>query len=446
MSRPWLIAALAAFVLIAASPTSAQTVRSPRPYRGLFNGDAAATPGTGQQFGISGMLVTGYDDDLRADARGGNQPVASAKGQTSSGSVTTATGMGTYSLNNGGLSVSASGGGVARYYPSLPDEFVPYFMGSGTVAYSTKLWKNSTLGLAGTALYRPYLFDAVDLFIADGVSSGGPISDGELPYIADSYLVHSERVTLSQRLGPHTTVHGLYTYRGARNKGNDEGRFARQSYGGQLTHTLTQGLSLHAGYMRRDMQNEGAEIVPLHIIDVGASYNRALSFSRQTTLSFGTGTAAIRRNDALRFRVIGNVQLTHEIGRTWSAWAAYHRSVLESEVWLEPAEADGVAVGVGGLITRRLQFNFSGRGVLGKTGTQQDAPGFDGVRTTANLGYALNTSINLNAVYAYYHHTFDDATQLAIDLPPTTSRQSVRVGVTFWLPVFQSSRRADASR
>ncbi len=113
---------------------------------------------------------------------------------------------------------------------------------------------------------------------------------------------------------------------------------------------------------------------------------------------------------------------------------------------MEPAEADGVAVGVGGLITRRLQLNFSARGVLGKTGSQQDAPGFDGVRTAVNLGYALNKFINFTAVYAYYQHKFDDTTQLAIDLPPTTSRQSVRVGMTFWLPVFQSSRRADASR
>ncbi len=249
------------------------------------------------------MLLTGYDDDLRAEARGGQQPVAAARGQTTSGSVTTGTGMATYSLNQGALSISASGGSVARYYPSLEDKFVPYVMASSTAAYSTPLWKNGTLGLAGTALYRPYLFDAVELFAAEGVSSGGPISDGELPYLADSYVVHSERVTLSQRLDQRTTVHALYAYRGARSKGNNEGKFARQSYGGQLTHSLTQGLSLHAGYTRRDMRNESASVVPLHIIDVGASYNRALSFSRQTTLSFGTGSTAVRRNDELRFRL-----------------------------------------------------------------------------------------------------------------------------------------------
>ena len=445
MSRPWLVAALAAIVLIPASSTSAQPARSERPYRGLFGGDPGATPGTGQQLGVSGMLMTGYDDDLRAEARGGQQPVASVRGQRTSGSVTTATGMATYSLNEGALSVSASGGSVARYYPSLEDEFMPYVMASSTAAYSTPLWKNATLGLAGTALYRPYLFDAVDLFAAEGVS-GGAITDGELPYLADSYLVHSERVTLSQRLDQRTTMHSFYAYRGATSRGNKEGKFARQSYGAQLTHSLTQGLSVYAGYTRRDMRNEGSSVAPLHILDIGGAYNRALSFSRRTTLSFGTGSTAIRRNDDLRFRLTGNVQLTHEIGRTWSAYAAYHRNVLQTEVFVEPAEADGVAVGVGGLITRKLQLNFSSRGVLGRTGSEQDAEGFDGVRTALNVGYALNKFINFNAVYAYYHHKFDDATQLAIELPPVTSRQSVRVGMTFWLPVFQSSRRADASR
>jgi hypothetical protein len=194
------------------------------------------------------------------------------------------------------------------------------------------------------------------------------------------------------------------------------------------------------------MRSGNEPINALHIIDMGASYNRALSFSRQTTLTFGTGTEARRHNAGeLRLRATGQFQLTHEIGRTWRAWLSYHRSVLASEVWNEPVDADGMTAGVGGLVSRRLQVSAIVNGVLGRTGAVEDAPGFDGLRASVNAGYAFNRFVNFTAMYAYYHHKFDDPTQLAIDLPPTLSRQSLRFGVTFFVPVFKSARRADAS-
>jgi hypothetical protein len=446
MSQSWLIAAVAALVLIPASSTWAQQPwRSERPYRGLFSGDTGAAPTLGQQFGVSGMLVSGYDDNLRAEARGGNQATAGIPGDQVAGSLSTGTAMATYSFASEELTFSAAGGGVLRYYPTLEDQFVRYAMASSTIAYSRDLWSTSTLTVAGLVSYRPYLFDSEQLFLGDGEGPINAVGDSDLPYIADSYLLHSERVALTQRLSRRTSLRGFAAYRGARSRGNSD-TFGRRSYGGQLTHTLSQGLNVYAGYTRRDMRSASRSTNALHIIDIGASYNRALSFSRQTTLTFSTGTEALRRNAGdLRFRVTGQFQLTHEIGRTWRAWLSYHRSVLASEVWDEPVDADGMTTGVGGLVSRRLQVSAIVRGVLGRTGTAADAPGFDGVRASLNAGYAFNRFVNFTAMYAYYHHKFDDPTQLAIDLPPTLSRQSLRFGVTFWVPVFKSARRADAS-
>jgi hypothetical protein len=89
--------------------------------------------------------------------------------------------------------------------------------------------------------------------------------------------------------------------------------------------------------------------------------------------------------------------------------------------------------------------SITAQGVVGRAAVLRDAPGFDGVRAAVNAGYALNRFVNITAVYAYYNHRFEEASQLAIDLPPLLSRQSVRFGVTFWVPVFKSARRTDAS-
>ena len=66
-----------------------------------------------------------------------------------------------------------------------------------------------------------------------------------------------------------------------------------------------------------------------HAIDAGVNYNRALSISRQTTLSFGTGTSALRTLGNLRFTITGNARL-----------ATRNRSQLERVGWLRTARAD----------------------------------------------------------------------------------------------------------
>jgi hypothetical protein len=327
---------------------------------------------------------------------------------------------------------------MARYYPSLENQFVRYAMLSSTVDYSTGQWKGFNLSLAANLSYRPYVFDSQQLFSQEGAATDAAFEDADIPYLAESYLIHSEHVMVTRRLAAHTTVNGKYAYRGARGRG-DKDRFGRQSYGGQLNHTLSKGLGVHMGYMRRDVITADESLGSLHVIDIGASYNRALSFSRRTSVSFSTGSTGIRRNEQLMLRARGHVQLTHEIGRTWSAFAGYHRSVVQSEVWDDVVEADGVTAGVGGLVNRRLQLSFTARGVLGRTGVQPDAPGFDSVRTALSAGYALHRLVNLMAVYGYYHHKFDDPSQLAINLPSRLDRQIVRVGVTVWFPVFKTA-------
>jgi hypothetical protein len=455
MFRPRALAIAVLLPLWAAtvSAQSPQTGRSDRPYRGLFGQSTEPVPG--HQVVVTGILLTGYDDDLRADARGtggGGGTGVSSPDEALSGSVTTAMGSMSYTFTNDSLAVSLMGGGVARYYPSLEDEFVPYPNASGSVNYSTALRKGLTVSMNAAAFYRPYLFDSTFLFPSSFDLPDPALGDDDVPYDTQAFLTHTERIGLSQRLTQRTTLHGFVGYRGTEKAESRADRpFSRQSYGGGLTHNLSQGLSLRAGYTLHETHYSLGRVIPFHVIDVGANYGRALSFSRRTTLSFGTGTTALERNDELRWRLTGQAQLTHEFGRTWTAYASYHRSVLSSEVWDAPADADGVAIGLAGLFTRRLQMSATARGVLGKAGQVEDPPGFDGLHGELMFGYALNRWANLTAMYAYYQHNFDAGTPLRVDLPRTVERNSVRVGVTLSKPIYhsasnQSARRNDASR
>jgi hypothetical protein len=170
-------------------------------------------------------------------------------------------------------------------------------------------------------------------------------------------------------------------------------------------------------------------------------YNRALSISRRTTLSFGTGSTAVRTSEQLRFIVTGNVALKHEIGRTWNAWVGYSRRVHLEETFLEPVVSDGLSVGLAGLISRRVQFTSVARGALGKQGLGNNAPGFDAVHAAATLSYAVTRFMNLGVTYAFYQQQFDEGVQLSVGNPRSAERHSVRATVGLWAPLFQRARR-----
>lgn len=452
MFRPFAIAVAALFPLWAATAWAQPAPARPdRPYRGLFQ--QGAPPEPGHLLAASGIALTGYDDNLRAEARGTSAGSGGGgvggRNNALRGSVSTAMGGMTYTFVGESLQLWLTGGGVARYYPSLDDKFSSYTNAAGTLAYAASPWKGMTASMHLGASYRPYFFDSSFLFPGALDLGDPPLGSEEVPYVTNSFLIHNERIALAQRISRRTSVHATYGYRGTDRENKSDHAFARQSYGGALTHQLRRDVGLRAGYTLRETRYSSGRILPIHVIDVGANFNRTLSFSRRTTLSFGTGTTAMEREEdgveELRFRIMGQALLTHEFGRTWTLYSQYHRGVLSSEVWDEPAEAEGVVVGLTGFLTRRLQMNLSARGVLGKVGLGEDAPGFDGLHGVAQFGYALNRYANLTFVYAYYQHNFEDGTPLRVDLPSTVGRQSVRVGVTLWAPVFQRVRRTDAS-
>ena len=75
----------------------------------------------------------------------------------------------------------------------------------------------------------------------------------------------------------------------------------------------------------------------IHDIDVGVDYARPLSLTRRTTLDFGTGSSVVTMPTLdlgqeagateTQVRFVGDVGVTHEMGRTWRLRLGYNRGV-----------------------------------------------------------------------------------------------------------------------
>jgi hypothetical protein len=100
-------------------------------------------------------------------------------------------------------------------------------------------------------------------------------------------------VTFNRELSRRTAFYAGYNFtQGDTAYGN--GRFTSQGANAGVRWSLTRNLGLRTGYgYQTATYGVDARTLGYHNIDVGVDYNKALSFSRRTTLSFGTGTSAL---------------------------------------------------------------------------------------------------------------------------------------------------------
>jgi hypothetical protein len=218
--------------------------------------------------------------------------------------------------------------------------------------------------------------------------------------------------------------------------------------GGTLRYGVGRGLALKAGYFyTRALYSVQDRRVDSHQFDVGVDFNRALSISRRTSVSFSTGTSAVTQADGngTRLRATGTASLEHEIGRTWTAALNYRRGMQFMDAWPEPVFSDSLTVTFGGLLTRRLQFSANGRAATGEVGVGNSS-GFGAYHGGATLSYALSRYANVGIAYSRYHHRFDESAALAPGFGPSIDRQRVVAQVSLWAPLFHRARRDNAAR
>ena len=429
MSRLLSVLLLASVAI--AAPVSAQESRPERPYRGLFGSGATDLQ---QSLRVSGSVGGGFDSNLAEDAR--NALNVNVQGGRRSGAVGQFSGILAYSFSGDVASLSVSAGSSGRYYPSA-ERVIRRDQAS--------LQGNALVGLGisvfGSASYAPFRVSSLyPVFFSPELGA----ADTDFDFGASA--LHQVGFSGGASWGWQLTRRGRLSasYRtGGRLSSADAPEQRSYESGGGFQYNLGRGLDLNLGYRYTEAAyGDDTDPFVTHSINAGVDFERALSFSRRTTLSFSSGTAATddpSTSDGLRYHAVGSASLTHEIGRTWSASLSYNRSVRFTEMWVQPVFSDAVLARVAGSLNRRVGLQLRGGASTGRV-SANDQNGFDTYFFDAGLNFALARFAAFGSSYRYHFHEFADHFEIA-GIESLMKRHSAHVYVSLWIPIFERARR-----
>ena len=413
-----------------------------RPYRGLFG--SFVDPNSSQSLTLSGSLFGAYDDNVTSGLLGGRS--ANRRLQRSGEYYGANAGL-SYALSKSGERVTfglASGATASGYYIDSDTNFAPHAHVTGNLRYA--LGRKTSIQFGQQVVYSRYYRFLLFPSLIGGDDDGALTGDPDLDLFARTALRYGTHVGFSRDLGSRSSLNAGYTFNYVDYR--DDQYTDWRNHGGAIgfDHRVTAHATLNLGYGYRTAESPDGRhrSHEAHNINAGVAYARALSFSRRTSFSFGTGSAVYVRDDLTvpdsdprtRFRLIGNATLNHELGRTWTAQAAYNRGLIFREGFDEPFLTDALSASIGGFVTRRLDTSAAARWSLASL----DRPGqnqHNSFAATAQARYALSQFVALFARYVYYQYDFDEDVPLDPELPRSLDRQGFRVGVTASLPLIR---------
>lgn len=423
----------------AAAPASAQTRRPERPYRGLFGGGVSQTE---QVLTASLSLGGGYDGNVLA----GGETITPGReaGRRPSKFGNASAGL-SYSLNRSRVGMEASASAATAYYPVLARPFVPQY--SLGVSATAKLSSRTTLAAGQSFGYQPTytLAGFAPLFQADPNLS--PVVNGDLGAQIENHRTNTGGVSLTQQLTNRVAASGSYSYQRSGSASNSYD-FSSWTGGAGLQVGLAAGLGLKLGYHRTESRQGRAGSPPFSrdTIDIGLDFTRALSLTRRTKLSFGSGVASVADERQTEYRLIGQGTLSRELGRSWDTAVTYQRSVMFLDAFLAPAFSDGVTAGVGGLLIRQLELKTSIGTSRGNIGFTRADNGFTSHFGSVGLTVGATRHVGFGVDYTYYRYLFGEGVVLPPGYLRQSDRQSVRAYLRVWGPLFLRARRSNASR
>ncbi len=428
--------------LTASAQTPMPESRPERPYRGVY---ASGTEESAQVLTVNGSAGPGYDTSPARAAAESNLPGIAVPYSTQGSLYNQFSGGLSYSAQLDRFSLGASLSSTARLYPQLDSTTTTsHALSSG---FGVNLGKNTRITGAGAATYSS--MRGFTPFVDLGDPALGQVAAPSLDYGTGrtAYYTYDVNTGLTQQLSKRSSLTLNYDRR-ASQFGNGLEDLTYQTGSFRFTRSLSRYLGLRLGYGITDARYRlNAASYRSDNLDIGVDYNRALSRSRRTRISFSTGASSVRQDDSRRYDVIGSARLTREIGRTWNAELVYQRNVGFLDAVREPALYDGINFGITGLITRRLSFASSAGATRGAIGvTSRPSNGFDAWTGSAGLHTALTRHLALGVNYTFYRYNFEQGAALVTGLLPETNRHSVNVTLSAWAPVFQHGKRRNASR
>jgi hypothetical protein len=430
------IAAVLAMLGFTAMPALAQQPRGSRLPEGLFGGGVAEN-GQSLAFDVSGG--GGYSKGLRF------VPAPVTAGST----FGHAAGSLRYSFIGSRLDAWASAASSAHYYADTTGQLPLRHVGTAGLNLRVPLSLRTHLTLGQTASYQP--LQTVSPFpglIDPGIGGGQALPiDPDLAPTSDGYVQYDSSASLSHELSRRTGVFVSASYRrGGRPSATGDLSIAHA--GGGVTRELARGLGVRLGYRyTRGTYSEtgpGAQF-DHQDIDVGLDFNRALSLTRRTRLSFATGSVILNDGDRTLFTVTGRAGLSHDIGRSWRASVSYRRGAEFLGTLRAPVVSDAMTTGLGGFVGPRVRAHASVGAARGNVGLDQ-GNSFVSYYTATGLTVGVTSYLGLDVNYSYYQSEFANTSLLIPGMPDQFERHSLRVSARLWVPLLTRTRRLNAAR
>ena len=409
--------------------------------------EAAATTDTRQSLAVSATVAQAYDDDVPLALAGTIDPTGLGLG----GHSTMLIGGVDYSWRIGQVRAGTTGASSLRYFSSGNE--VRAINHSAGLGISAPLGRRTSLFANQIASYSPsYLFG---LFPQDTVASPGGIQP-----IAPDYFINDFE---SMSYGTTVVVTQRLTRRSSFSVSGDMGRtrfledIARNrnlrtySVAGRFSRSLARNATFNAGYRYLNGDFGFAVVSAItdqsseHTIDAGIEYNRPLSATRRVTFSGGFGSSIVKLPTGApspgaltggQYRGLsGQAAMSYQLGRSWVARGAFRRSIEYMGGLTEPVMTNASSVGVGGLLTRKLDLSSSlgyssGDSILSRTELL-----FETYTGNVKLQYAVNNTFAVFAQYLYYFYDFRQNAQLPANVPVGLERNGVRAGLTLRVPI-----------
>jgi hypothetical protein len=413
-----------------ASPVSAQQGGNGRPYRGIFGGGVGDAE---HVLTLNGSAGGSYTAPVGATGSGGAGTGAGLLG----GSVNYG-----YQRPRGTLQASLTS--LGRY--TNRSEWLPASHTVGAYgAFTIPVSARAVLALSQGMTYRP-LHAVTSLPGVPGFDLAGDNSlllDPALVQGGPAYGRASSDAALGYRLTRRNSisVHAGYQHGGLMSPAADD---RRARVGVQFVRAITRGLSVRLGYSFSD---GAVYTMPVrqfrhHDVVAGIDFSRALTLSLtpQTTASFGIGSTVVTDSDRSRFHVTGSARLDHEMGRTWNASLAYRRGVDVRGGVEAPVFSDAVTAGLGGAISRAIQFRSAVGTALGNVGVL-GGNGFRSHYASAGVVIGFGRHIGVDVTYAHFRSRFNSGALLAPGVPTQFDRHTLRVAMNVWAPLLYRARR-----
>jgi hypothetical protein len=446
-----------------AQPTPRQTdpnqrqgrPQNQRPYRGIFGGGHSDTE---QSLTLGLNFGGGFDTSVLVD----NSPTSTLPttdpdtGVVDPGTPSTTTPASNfrrahgsfaqgsanlnYSLGLGWIDFAASAGTAASYYPVAGHSFVPrHFANAGT---SIRMGTRAGMSANYSVTFQP----VQHLVTLPGVvgSSLGPTDPFEstLGGKAETYRNEGADVALSYRLTKRLSVSSGYGYWRTKSPNGDRD-FSTEQASAHVAIGLRKDLGMYVGY-RLGWSDFGQANLPRytsHNVDVGLNFHKALSLTRNTSLSFGTGTVGVTDGTRTTYSLTGNIRLEREIGRSWRASLSYARDVQFVQTFRQPVFSDSVWTGLSGMINPRLRFDATGGIAYGSVGFSAVDNGYKAYFASAGVNTALTRYLSGGVRYSFTRYSFGQNVAIPNDLLFQSDRHGVNVYLSSWLPLFTRTRR-----